>query len=777
MQQDPLVITNTIQSEGINDNTNNETSPITHSNKIQNNSSFHSEENEISNSFNQLQHNGIASIENKSYIPPKPEKAPPSPRKKTFHKINSVEKKRLSEGYSPCSLINDIPHPITPPLRPKYFLGDKPLYDAPKYKKKLTVMDKQTRINRRRIQSQSFIFVKGVPLNFERYSQIKEENNNSQIQQKSFNSENIPTVTIENIPSSEVLSELQNKSIQIEQVNKNEYHNSLLVITHPIFRSLMTTNISILQDALKLNAILILPPVYSINDIDLTKDFFYSHFILLDKQSLHFITLTQIPGIISDSSLRIFMSDVKDFNGTDFERFDEVIETVKDISKTSAPIFSTNIIGVEAYIGKETNLSQLNILLTKSPIYQHGCSWAWKLMDGNAPLSFNEYTIELSLDESVETIKASIPGFIDQQRIDKMMLNDKFQPQFVSPLDDERRKELNNNNEIQKKVYQKILKTKEVSIQTDQFVVGFGEMVKGMNLDERKEVIEKFIKEMIITLKRLKIGIGEDKQYFTVLQRLLYTRVFKYIWPPSINTVEKMNLKEVEEDHLIMNKVIEHQFVTPELLDVDFDENKSVKPLSYAINCLKQIDSVRTAQDKLAYIYIALRIIEMTTIFVTGNVSGDTFVPIVIYTLLKANLPHLSSTVKYVMTFAETTRGAHSCYFCNFVAAVSFITQMNENSLHFEEDGIYQQLIQQTKDSYQYSIKQRCPTILPAHLLALFDVTKTDEPQDQLYRMLQSSSDNFPREEIPTLLSVLKSLYEENKRLKQQVNKIKQTQN
>ena len=102
---------------------------------------------------------------------------------------------------------------------------------------------------------------------------------------------------------------------------------------------------------------------------------------------------------------------------------------------------------------------------------------------------------------------------------------------------------------------------------------------------------------------------------------------------------------------------------------------------------------------------------------------------------------------------------------------------MQESSFHFDEENVYQQYIQKTRESYMYSIQQQCPSIPPHRLMNLFDFTKTEEPQEQLYRILSASSDTFPREEIPTLLSVLKDLHDENMALKQKVNQMKHVLN
>ena len=46
-----------------------------------------------------------------------------------------------------------------------------------------------------------------------------------------------------------------------------------------------------------------------------------------------------------------------------------------------------------------------------------------------------------------------------------------------------------------------------------------------------------------------------------------------------------------------------------------------------------------------------------------------------------------------------------------------------------------------------------------------------------MYRILSASSDTFPREEIPALLTVLKNLHEENMALKQKINQLKHVPN
>ncbi|KAL7723031.1 RAB GDP/GTP exchange factor [Entamoeba marina] len=539
----------------------------------------------------------------------------------------------------------------------------------------------------------------------------------------------------------------------------------MTITTHPIIRKLLHDKISILRDAIKLNAILLLPPAYTLSDLYMTNDFFYSHFILIDTETHRFITLTQIPGIISESVVRFYMSDVREFFGMDFEDFEEILINIDEIFTTCAPIYSTRITGIETFASGETLWNRLTVIQIKSPVFQHGCSWAWKLMDGNAPFSFNEFTIELSLDETIESIQNSIPGFNEAKEVE-MVMSQPLNPMFTSPLTDRRRNELKRLNTKQQMVYKKILNTKSLLIHIDTFVATFPQMVRGLSLPERKNVILGFIKELMVLISNVKVFAGDEKHCVIVLQRLLHTRVFKYIWPPSITILEDDNAECVELDEIANNKIFDHQFVTPQMLGLDFDEEKSIIPMSYAINCLKQIDSVRTAQDKLAYIYVSLKIIEQNVIFATGNVSADSFVPLVIFTLMKANLPHLNSTIEYITTFSDTTRGALSCYFCNFLAAVTFITDLSKDSLHFENSDEYDQLIEQTHENSLYDVRVPCPIIPPSKLLGFIDVVESEEPLVQLYRLLSVSSENFPREDIPILLKVLNQLYDENKQLK-----------
>ncbi|ELP92718.1 hypothetical protein EIN_371300 [Entamoeba invadens IP1] len=729
-------------------------------------------------------------------IPPKPTKTPPSPRKVIKQHTKPISKRIIETNELAKTPQNTLPHVILEiPTRSKSNIGEKPNYQAPKPQRKFLVVDSQTKKIRRRIQSRSFMFVDGVPLNVKPPLPLSEafvtQCKHTNYSEKPVNERNIPTVTIKAIPPAEILNDgivntdakllpdstsvfptAENKTQKVPKMKgeRNFKNNSLAITTHPMFRYLKK-NHQILSDALKLNALFLLPPASSISDLKLTPGFIYTHFILLDTETLKFTTLTQIPGSINDGKVKVYMSDVKDFVGTDFEDFRDVLEFVQEIATSSAGIYSTRITGIDTYNGQEGKL--LYVMNIENPLYQHGCSWAWKLMDGYAPLMFNENTIELSLDLTFETIRSGIPGIEEQEKLYQKSPTESVCVLFAPPLDDERKKELLNVVEKQKGVYKRVYEIREIKEEIDSFVASFPEMVNGMKLEERKSVIDKYVKEVVGTLRQRKAIINEDRTCAIVLNRAISTRVFPYIWPPSIEVMEGKQMKETEEDARISSQIFDHQFMSPELLDVEFDENKATIPLSYAINCLKQIDSVRTAQDKLAYIYVSLKVLEMTIVYVTGNVSGDTFVPILIYALLKANLPHLASTISFVSTFAETTHGAHSCYFCNFVAAASFIKELTEKSFHFEEDGLYTQFVQQSKDTINFTVKRLCPPINPSTLFTLFDFNRPDDSFVTLCKMLKASADNFPREEIPTLLGLIASLYKENCKLKKQAEEVK----
>ncbi|EEF48424.1 vacuolar protein sorting-associated protein 9A [Ricinus communis] len=171
-------------------------------------------------------------------------------------------------------------------------------------------------------------------------------------------------------------------------------------------------------------------------------------------------------------------------------------------------------------------------------------------------------------------------------------------------------------------------------------------------------------------------GEGLEKYVMTKL----FTRVFASL-PDDVKADEQLS----EKMSLIQ------QFIRPENLDIKPPFQNETSWL-LAQKELQKINMYKAPRDKLVCILNCCKVINNlllnASIASNENPPGaDEFLPVVIYVTLKANPPQLNSNLLYIQRYRSQSRlvGEAAYFFTNMLSAVSFISNIDANSLSMEE--------------------------------------------------------------------------------------------
>lgn len=147
--------------------------------------------------------------------------------------------------------------------------------------------------------------------------------------------------------------------------------------------------------------------------------------------------------------------------------------------------------------------------------------------------------------------------------------------------------------------------------------------------------------------------------------------------------------EDVERDEVLAQKVRIYKWVREEHLDIEPVGDKGKKFLVLAQQELLKINSYRAPRDKVICILNCCKVIfGFLRTSTKSDQSADSFVPLLIYTVLQANPDHLVSNVQYIMRFRnkEKLGGEAGYYIFSLMGAIQFIEGLDRTSLTVSDE-------------------------------------------------------------------------------------------
>ncbi|KAF2765040.1 hypothetical protein EJ03DRAFT_280836 [Teratosphaeria nubilosa] len=146
--------------------------------------------------------------------------------------------------------------------------------------------------------------------------------------------------------------------------------------------------------------------------------------------------------------------------------------------------------------------------------------------------------------------------------------------------------------------------------------------------------------------------------------------------------------EDVERDEVIAQKMRIYGWIREEHLDVKPIGEKGKKFLGLAQQELLKINTYRAPRDKVICVLNTCKVIFGFLKNAKADQSADSFVPLLIYTVLQARPEHLVSNVQYIWRFRNQDKlgGEAGYYMSSLMGVVSFIENLDRTNLTISDE-------------------------------------------------------------------------------------------
>lgn len=146
--------------------------------------------------------------------------------------------------------------------------------------------------------------------------------------------------------------------------------------------------------------------------------------------------------------------------------------------------------------------------------------------------------------------------------------------------------------------------------------------------------------------------------------------------------------EDVERDEVLEQKIRIYGWIKEEHLDIKPFDDKGRRLLNIAQQELNKIKSYRAPRDKVICVLNTCKVLFGFLRASKSEQSADAFIPILIYTVIKADPDHLVSNMQYILRFRNPDKltGEAGYYMSSLMGAVQFIEQLDKTSLTITDE-------------------------------------------------------------------------------------------
>ncbi|KAL9016351.1 MAG: hypothetical protein Q9185_006297 [Variospora sp. 1 TL-2023] len=147
--------------------------------------------------------------------------------------------------------------------------------------------------------------------------------------------------------------------------------------------------------------------------------------------------------------------------------------------------------------------------------------------------------------------------------------------------------------------------------------------------------------------------------------------------------------EDIERDEILGQKVRIYRWVQEEHLDIPSLDDNGRRFMSFAQQQLLKVKLYRAPRDKIVCVLNCCKVIfGFLSTSKSADTSADSFVPLLIYVVLRANPEHLVSNVQYILRFRrqEKLGGEAGYYLSSLMGAIQFIENLDRTSLTISDE-------------------------------------------------------------------------------------------
>ncbi|KAJ5899106.1 hypothetical protein N7495_003850 [Penicillium taxi] len=147
--------------------------------------------------------------------------------------------------------------------------------------------------------------------------------------------------------------------------------------------------------------------------------------------------------------------------------------------------------------------------------------------------------------------------------------------------------------------------------------------------------------------------------------------------------------EDIERDDILAQKIRIYSWVTEEHLDIPPVSGSGRRFLNLAQQEIMKINGYRAPRDKVICILNCCKVIfGLLKNSKKADTSADSFVPLLIYVVLRANPDHLISNIQYILRFRNQDKlgGEAGYYLSSLSGAIQFIETLDRTSLTVSDE-------------------------------------------------------------------------------------------
>ncbi|GJE98547.1 hypothetical protein PsYK624_147790 [Phanerochaete sordida] len=169
------------------------------------------------------------------------------------------------------------------------------------------------------------------------------------------------------------------------------------------------------------------------------------------------------------------------------------------------------------------------------------------------------------------------------------------------------------------------------------------------------------------------------------MEKLVMNRLYDYTFTPQVVRMvppRPVTSDDLERDRVLSQRIALFRWIEPHHLDIP-DGPGFEGFLMFAQQELLKINHYKAPRDKLICILNSCKVIFGLIRHMHKEEGADSFIPILIYVVLKANPDHLLSNVEFINRFRNPAKlqSEAGYYLSSLMGAVSFIESMDHTSL------------------------------------------------------------------------------------------------
>ncbi|CAE6418093.1 unnamed protein product [Rhizoctonia solani] len=221
-----------------------------------------------------------------------------------------------------------------------------------------------------------------------------------------------------------------------------------------------------------------------------------------------------------------------------------------------------------------------------------------------------------------------------------------------------------------------------------------------------------------------KMGEVEFDNAVEGMEKLVMNRIYEFTFTPQIaRSGRSVTTDDLERDRVLKQRIALFQWIRPEHLDIPMklkdQEESEIAPSGQPAAENPSPTSAEKSTDSeisMGFLLFAQQVIFGLIRHLRGDEGADSFIPLLIFVLIRANPEHLLSNIEYINRFrrASKLQSEAGYYLSSLMGAVSFIETMDHTSLSNITQEDFEKNVEQAIQALPPSPDPSSPALAPA---------------------------------------------------------------